>query len=173
MFISTFFPSKDLVKFSILFSCLLFFGFFLSCPLLLPFFAFFLWSSFFLGFLIFSFSLRFCQASQHHGRVFLSPLVLWEKLSMLVKFDFRLHPSPGEWGYYGRCSIVYMLEVPEHGCDYQCCSNHSIFFWVFSLSLRVAFLLFHVCYLIAVMFSYLKISLNIIWAISSILFRSG
>jgi hypothetical protein len=134
------------------------------------FFSFFLWSSFFLGFLIFTFSLRFCQASQHHGWVFLSLLVLWEKLSMLVKFDFRLHPSPGEWGCYGRCSIVYMLKVPEHGCDYQC-SNHSIFFWVFSLSLRVGFLLFHVCYLIAVMFSDLKISSNLMWAISSILFR--
>jgi hypothetical protein len=48
-----------------------------------------------------------------------------------------------------------------------------IFFWVFSLSLRVGFLLFRVCYLIAVMFSDLKISLNLIWAISSILFRSG
>jgi hypothetical protein len=67
---------------------------------------------------------------------------------------------------------VYMLEVPEHGCDYQCCSNHPNFFWVFSLSLRVGFLLFHVCCLIAVMFSDLKISLNLIWAISSILFRS-
>jgi hypothetical protein len=32
------FPSKDLAKFSILFSSLLFFGFFLSCPLLSPFF---------------------------------------------------------------------------------------------------------------------------------------
>jgi hypothetical protein len=83
--------------------------------------------------------------------VFPLPPVLWQKLSML---DNVWHDLPAtvrqswwsQWGCYGSQSLPYMLlKVSEHASIVHCCSISSSALFLFSLCLRVGFLLVPVC----------------------------
>jgi hypothetical protein len=91
------------------------------------FFWFFLLSVFplFLLSLAISFYYMFCWASQHHGWVFPSLLVLWQKLIMVANVC-NWPPSTAriwrtQWGCYDSWSVL--LKVTENTCD--CCSDHT------------------------------------------------
>jgi hypothetical protein len=91
------------------------------------FFWFFILSVFllFLLSLAISFYYMFCWASQHHGWVFPSLLVLWQKLIMVANVcDWT--PSTArswrtQWGCYDSWSVL--LKVTENTFD--CCSDHT------------------------------------------------
>jgi hypothetical protein len=103
---------------------------------------------------------------------------LLQKLNMFINVLHWFPPTAwrwcSQWGWYGSWSIPYMLllKVLEHACDCSCFSNHSlvlvlVFFFLFSLLVRVGFPLFPVCwYLIRS-----ENSLTLFWSHLSILFR--
>jgi hypothetical protein len=91
------------------------------------FFWFFLLSVFLLLLLslAISFYYMFCWASQHHGWVFPSLLVLWQKLIMVANVcdwpPSTVRSWRTQWGCYDSWSVL--LKVPENMCD--CCSDHT------------------------------------------------
>jgi hypothetical protein len=112
-----------------------------------PFFgiASFLCSSFFFISLAISLSFIICWASQHHGRVFLSQPVLWQKLSMLVNV-WCWHP-PMSWSWWSQWDVTvagHYHHVVEGDWYMRHCANCSSVCLFLALFFRARFPIFPV-----------------------------